>query len=134
MSEPVDSDIVLCDEILLRAILKKRHFSGGQVDAYAFILRPQDEGKLSTWRRRFVTVAACKGAYKTCCGVVTLHTGRVRCAGDEKGLRVDVVADSLPSDPLPGHASVLNLPDPNTDPFLAEFVATKLRDQCRPTS
>lgn len=135
MSETADSTTIPCDEILFRAILKKKYLAHGGVDAGAFILRQQDEGKLSTWRKKLVTHLACRASYKTCFGLVTLHVGRVRATVDgERRLSLDVIGDELPSDPFPGHASVLNLPDPTTDPVLAERVASLLRDQSRQVS
>jgi hypothetical protein len=132
MSETADSSTIPCDEILFRAILKKKHLADGGVDAGAFILRHQDEGKLSTWRKKLVTYAVCRASYKTCFGLVTLHVGRVRATVDgERSLSLDVIGDELPSDPFPGHASILNLPDPTADPVLAERVASLLRDQSR---
>jgi hypothetical protein len=131
MSQSADNETVECEEILLRAILKRKHFSGGHVTADAFVLRPQDEGKLSTYRQRIVTSTQCKDSFSTCVGVVTLHAGRVRAAGQENDLKIDVVGDSLPGDPLPGHASIVNLPDPRTNFALAEWVASKLRDESR---
>ena len=132
MSETADRKTIPCDEILFRAILKKKYLADGGVDAGAFILRQQDGGKLSTWRRKLVTHAACRASYKTCFGLVTLHVGRVRATLDgERRLGLEVVGDELPSDPFPGHASILNLPDPVIDPVLAERVASLLRDQSR---
>ena len=98
MSETADSSTIPCDEILFRAILKKKHLADGGVDAGAFILRHQDEGKLSTWRKKLVTYAVCRASYKTCFGLVTLHVGRVRATVDgERSLSLDVIGDELPS-------------------------------------
>ena len=131
MSESAESTNLACDEILFRAIWKKKHLTDGRVEADAFVLRQQDEGKLSTFRKKLVTLAACKAAFRTCVGVVTLHTGRVRATGGDQGLNLDVIGDELPSDPIPGHASIINLPDPIANRVFAERVASLLRDQSR---
>lgn len=131
MSEPTNSSSLACEEILFRAILKKSHLTDGKVEADAFVLRKQDDGNLSTYRRKLVTLAECKAAFKTCVGVVTLHVGHVRATDVGEGLKLDVIGDELPSDPIPGHASIINLPDPSTNPILAEWVASLLRDQSR---
>jgi hypothetical protein len=128
MAHPGDSETISCDEILFRAILKKKHISDGMAEAEAFLLRPQDHGKLSTYRKRIVTLAECKASFKACAGVVTLHAGHVRASGNEKELEIDVIGDPPP----PGHASILNLPDEREDFILAQWIASKLRDQSRP--
>lgn len=132
MSDPADNETIQCDEILFRAILKKKHLSDGKVEAEAFLLRAQDAGKLSTYRKKMVTLADCRASFKSCVGVVTLHVGRVRESGRDKNLTIDVIGDALSEDPIPGHASIVNLPEPETDPILAEWIASQLRDQSRP--
>jgi hypothetical protein len=134
MSEPADNETIPCDEILFRAILKKKHLSNGKVEADAFLLREQDAGKLSTYRKKLVTLADCRASFKSCVGVVTLHTGCVRETGQDKNLTIDVIGDALPDDPIPGHASIVNLPEPDVDPILAEWIASQLRDQSRPAT
>jgi hypothetical protein len=128
MDHPGDNATVACEEILFRAILKKRHITGGKPDAGAFLLGPNDDGKFSTFRKKIVTQADVKAQFKSCAGVVTLHTGHVRAIGNERDLAIEVVADEPPL----GHASILNLPDPSRDSFLAEWIASQLRDQSRP--
>jgi hypothetical protein len=128
MDHPGDNAIVACEEILFRAILKKRHIADGKPDAGAFLLGPNDDGKLSTFRKKIVTQADVKAQFKSCPGVVTLHTGHVRAIGNDRHLVIDVVADEPPL----GHASILNLPDPGRDRFFAEWIASNLRDQSRP--
>lgn len=133
MSIGTDNSFIPCEEILFRAILKKRLLSAdGRPDAAVFLLRPQDEGKLSTWRCKFVSGQQCKSAYNSCFGLVTLHVGTIRTTANDKGISLDVIADALPDDALPGHASVINLPD-HLDPIRAEWVAGLLRDQSRLT-
>ena len=78
MSESAESTTLQCKEVLFRAIWKKKHLTDGRVQADAFMLRKQDEGKLSTFRKKIVTLATCKAAFTTCVGVVTLHVGHVR--------------------------------------------------------
>ena len=131
MSEFADSTTIQCEEVLFRAILNKRHIADGQVQADAFVLRKADEGKLSTYRRKLVTFAECKASFKACVGVVTLHVGHVRATGIDEGLSLDVIGDELPSDSIPGHASIINVPDPFVNRVLAERVASLLRDQSR---
>ena len=134
MSEFAESTTIQCEEVLFRAILKKKHLSDGEVQADAFVLRMQDEGKLSTYRRKLVTLAACKASFKACVGVVTLHVGHVRATGVDEGFSLDVIGDELPRDPIPGHALIINVPDPTVDRVLAERVASLLRDQSRPAN
>jgi hypothetical protein len=131
MSEFADSLTLQCEEVLFRAILNKRHLTDGQVQADAFVLRSVDEGKLSTYRKKLMTLAACKAVFRTCVGVVTLHVGHVRATGVDEGLNLDVIGDELPSDPIQGHASIINVPDPIANRVLAERVASLLRDQSR---
>jgi len=131
MSEFADSATIQCEEVLFRAVLKKRHLTDGQVQADAFVLRQVDEGKLSTYRKNLTTLAACRAAFKKCAGVVTLHVGHVRATGIDEGLSLDVIGDELASDPIPGHASIINVPDPIVNRVLAERVASLLRDQSR---
>ncbi len=131
MCQHSDCEPVPCDEIVFRAILKKSHLLNGKATADAFILRPRDNGLLSTYRRSVVTAEACRGAFNPCHGLSTLHTGHVRTIGRDNDLPIDVIADSLPEDPVPGHASIMSLPDPLTDQIHAEWIAGKLRDHCR---
>ena len=131
MVDPAESEILPCEEILFRAALNKRYLEGGKPTADLFILREQDGGKLSTRRRKLVSLEEFKASFKLCFGVVTLHVGHVRSAGLDKALALEVIADQSFDDPLPGHASILNIPRRTADPFLAEWIASKLRDQSR---
>jgi hypothetical protein len=79
-----------------------------------------------------VSASECRSGFKACFGVVSLHVGRLRSTVNGMGSALDVIGDALDDDPLPGHASILNIPEPRTDRILAEWMATVLRDQSRP--
>jgi len=132
MNEIPNNSEIPCEEVLLRVILKPKHVDNdGRARAEAFLLRPQDEGKLSTFRAIFTSTKMCRDAFKKCFGVVTLHCGHIRATEINGGVPLDVIGDALADDVLPGHASILNLPDKENDPFLAERIASLLRDQSR---
>ena len=100
-----------CPEILTRVLLYKRwRDSEGQVTPEAFLLLPKDKGRLSVYRQSRVSVADCQATFNSHYGSVSLHTGRVRTLNDVHELGIDVVADELPTDPCPGHSSIINLP------------------------
>jgi hypothetical protein len=130
MREPSD---VGCSEILYRVILSPRHSeSNGDPAVELFILRPQDEGKLSVFRSELLSLEDCKSQFKKVSGVCTLHTGHVRSiVVAEERVKLDVIPDERPDDVRPGHAVVINLPDPQTDRRMAERVASLLRKHCR---
>jgi hypothetical protein len=131
MREPGD---VGCSEILYRVILNRRHLeSNGDPAVELFILRPQDEGKLSVFRSDLVSLEDCKSQFKKVSGTCTLHTGHVRSTvvTEEQGTGLDVIPDEKPDGAQPGHAVIINLPDPQVNRGIAERVASLLRNQCR---
>jgi hypothetical protein len=119
-----------CHEVLYRAALNKRHITpDGQVQVDLFLLRPDDEGMLSVFRKELVSLAVVKAQFNKPKAFVTLHAGRVRDAGKVLGQSVDVVPDEIPQ--IPGHAVIIGLPDNVQEPAKAEYAASLLRDQCR---
>ena len=119
-----------CHEVLYRAALNKRHINpDGQVQVDLFLLRPDDEGMLSVFRKELVSLAMVKAQFSRRKGFVTLHTCRVRDVGKALDQRVDVVPDEIPE--ISGHAVIVGLPDHVQEPAKAEYAASLLRDQCR---
>lgn len=131
MNEPAGNQVISCEEILFRAILKRKHLSAnGGAEVEVFLLSPKDGGRLSLRRKALISLLSFKGGFSKCYGAVTLHAGRVREVRTVV-TNLDVIIDEDPEDPLPGHASLINLPDPELDVIQAERIATLLRDQCR---
>jgi hypothetical protein len=123
-----------CPELLTRVLRNRSNLDDdGNVTPEAFLLRAQDNGLLSVYRRSKVTVEDCKATFKKTFGAVSLHTGHIRDLNQTHPLGIDVIQSESPSDPCPGHSAVINLPDhskPGERDF-AEHLATLLRDQSR---
>ena len=119
-----------CNEVLYRAALNKRHITpSGEVQVDLFLLRPDDEGMLSVFRKELVPLATVMAHFRSTKGVVTLLTGLVRDVGSALNRSIDVVPDEIPE--IPGHAVIIGLPDRVQEQAKAEYAASLLRDQCR---
>jgi hypothetical protein len=103
----------------------------GEAATEAFILRATDEGRLSFFRKAISDISVCKAALNKTRGAATLHTGRIRAGIYPRGRQLDVVEAEGEGTHIPGHAALLGLPDPLTEPGEAERVASILREQSR---
>jgi hypothetical protein len=110
---------------------KHKDASGGAT-ADAFMLRSTDEGRLSVFRLKLISVQDSKISLRKNHGAATLHTGRVRSLVVANLAALDVVPAEGEGTNLPGHAAIVNLPDPEVDPKNAERFASLLRDISRP--
>ena len=119
-----------CEEILFRIALNARCVAPDNLEA--FLLKPTDRGKLSVYRLRKTSYEDCSRHYNRPKGAFTLHVGWVRTV-TSRGAKLDVIEDVADTDRCPGHASILNMPDPSIDSEAeeAEHVASLLRDQSR---
>jgi len=114
-----------CSEILCRLALNKKFIEAASVDA--FLLRPSDNGKLSVCRLSKVSLAECARTFNRVFGSFSLHTGRIRDIAEPELRRLEIEIDESPDDPCPGHAAVLNLPDPQTAYEHAQRAASLLK-------
>lgn len=131
----MNGDQIDCREISIRLIGNKKHvLPGGGAAPEAFILRSNDAGSLSVFRRAISDLPACRGALKKIYGAATLHSGRVRTIafGDQRQL--DVIDAEGQGTDIPGHAAIVGLPNPETEYELAERVASMLQLQSRNVS
>lgn len=114
------------DDVVLRAVTRARHIDRETrcVDAGAFMLRTFEGGRkeeaLSVSYDCLVEV--CAASFKKCYGVASLQVGGIRGIPQRS---LDVVSDS------PNHANITGLPHPDDDEALAEFIASRLRDQAQ---
>jgi hypothetical protein len=122
--EILQNKVLDCSEILCRLALKKAFMQDKPHDA--FLLRPSDQGKLSVYRLARTTQAECSATLRNVQGAFSLHTGHVRNATEKNLPILEVIEDESPEDNCPGHASILNLPDPQTDYERAQRSATLL--------
>jgi len=131
----LNGDSVGCEEVLIRLISRKKDvLPGGVAAPEVFILRPNDAGRLSLFRKAISDVHVCKGALKTPYGAATLHAGRVRASNYATNRQLDVVEAEGEGTDIPGHAAMVGLPDPVTEYQDAERVASILREQSRAIS
>lgn len=119
-----------CDEIVFRLALNARSVAPYSADA--FLLRKSDNGKLSVFRTSETSYNDCAKKFNKPKGAFTLHSGRVRTVPSRGGF-LEIVEDAAEEAPCPGHAAILNLPDPQVDAeaLEAERVASLLREQSR---
>jgi hypothetical protein len=119
-----------CEEIIFRLALNAKCVIPNSTEA--FLLRRSDEGRLSVYRIKKTSFEDCARKYNRPKGAFTLHVGRVRSVSS-KETYLDVVEDESLHDKCPGHASILNLPDPQieAEAIEAERLATVLRKQSR---
>lgn len=119
-------------EVLHRFVLRKKHLRpDGTVDAGAFVLEKKDVGRLSTFREIAMPAHECGTRFRRTHGCLGIIARDIRSAGAEMSLDISLIKDSGPQDLCPGHASIVNLPDPE-DPYqygAAERVASLLRDR-----
>jgi len=115
-----------CSEIVYRA-LKKSWVDGDSIDAQAFMRQPiPTETYVSLSRKKYATARECRQKLSKMPKTASLHVGRVRDL--PLGLDVGPAPDRDDNGQIvdPGHCALLNLPDPEADPFNAEAVASKL--------
>ena len=119
-----------CNEIVFRLALNAKCVQPNSTEA--FLLRRSDNGKLSVYRFAHTNFEDCSAKYNRPKGAFTLHVGRVRTLA-AKGFQLEVIQDESVTDKCPGHASILNLPDPQVEAEVleAERLATLLRKQSR---
>jgi hypothetical protein len=122
-ASPIET--LACHEIVLRLALKREFVSGDSVDA--FLLRPSDNGYLSVYRQAKVSLEECSKTFKKVHGAFSLHAGRVRDIHVPGCPSLEVIADESPVDKCPGHAAILNLPDPQADFERAQRLASLLK-------
>jgi hypothetical protein len=128
----LNGDSVGCEEVIIRLLSRKKHvLPEGDVAPEAFILRPNDHGRLSFFRKAISDIPVCKAALEKLCGAATLHTGRVRAANYPGNRKIDVVEAEGEGTDIPGHSAMIGLPDPESEYEDAERVASILRKQSR---
>jgi hypothetical protein len=127
----LNGDPIRCEEIIIRLIGRKRDFLDGEIAAAAFILRPNDGGKLSFFRKSISDLPICRAALQNLYGAGTLHTGRVRSASYPSERKLDVVEAEGEGTDILGHVAMIGLPDPETEFEAAERVASILQKQSR---
>jgi hypothetical protein len=128
----LNGDPISCEEIVIRLIGRKKHvLSSGDATPEVFILRQTDLGRLSFFRKAISDIQVCKAALTGLHGAATLHTGTVRFSAYPGGRQIDIVEAEGEGTEIPGHAAMIGLPDPITEPAEAERVASILRDQSR---
>jgi len=122
-TEPVE-----CAEVVYRA-LKKGWEQGEPIPSEAFMRKvrePETEKAVSLSRRKYGTARDCRMKLKRMRGAASLHVGRVRDlpfgldVSPDPHRNIDGTIDD------PGHALLINLPDPVTDEESAEVAASQL--------
>ena len=120
---PVDAE-----EAALRYALRKNHIdANGKLTAAAFVLREQDQGKLSLFRPARGKASEHAATFSRIYGVGALNCGEVRALKAQELVNLEIE----PDEPPVGHAALLNLPDPLLESARAEFIAGELRDRCK---
>lgn len=132
----MSNDRIACDEVVHRAITSKRWIDGdGNPTPEAFMRRilrsGEAESDLSVFRRVIADWEHSRLTFKITYGAASLHVGRVRDLGNGIDIVASPQAATETRKALPEHASVINLPDPVSDPDSAEFMASRLRNQAR---
>lgn len=128
----MNGEAVPCEEILIRLVGRKGDIlPSGEAAPEAFILRKNDSGKLSLFRKTISDIQVCKAALKKPYGAATLHAGTVRSTVCSNGRVLDVLDAEGEGTNIPGHASLVGLPDPITEYEDAEHVASLLSRQSR---
>lgn len=124
------SVVLDCEEVIFRLALNAKCAMPNTTEA--FLLRKSDNGKLSVYRINKTSFEDCSAKYNRPKGAFTLHVGRVRTL-QSKNRYLEVIEDESDTDKCPGHASILNLPDPQNEEEAeqAERIATLLRRQSR---
>ena len=126
-------ETVDCGEVVVRIFRNAKHRdASGGATADAFVLRSTDEGRLSVFRLKLISVQDSKTSLRRTHGAATLHTGRVRSLVVANLAALDILPAEGEGTDLPGHAAIVNLPDPEVDPKNAERFASLLRDISRP--
>lgn len=87
------------------------------------MLRTTDADGLSVAVAALCTPAQAAAALTRAAGVGSLHSGRVR--------EIDNALDILKDLSDETHALIVGLPMPHTERLRSEFLAGRLRDQCR---
>ena len=128
----MNGDSISCEEILIRLISRKRDLlPNGEAATEAFILRPNDAGKLSFFRKLISDIQVCKAVLDKPYGAATLHTGRIRAGTYPDERKLEIVQAEGEGTDIPGHSALIGLPDPLTEYGEAERVASILREQSR---
>ena len=114
-----------CEDIVLRALLKKNwfHQDTKRIKADAFIRDPKrDLDGLSVNIHSKTDAASWLGSFSRSYGADTLHTGRVRAIDRE----LDVGQAEDDAEASPDHAIIIGLPFTDDDPERAESLASRL--------
>lgn len=107
-----------CSDIVLRAILRATHIDSvtKKPISAAFMLREGEERLSVSYDQ---SPQECAAGFKKCCGVASLHVGRIRDIG------LDVIADEQ------HHAGIVGLPSKEDNIAEAERLASRLQRQAR---
>jgi len=119
-----------CEEIVLRALLKRNWFNEDtkRIKADAFIRDPKkDSDGLSVNLNSRTDVAVWLANFSRSFGADTLHTGRVR----DIHVDLDVGQPEDESDAQADHAIITGLPFSDDNPELAESLASRLVEASR---
>jgi len=127
----LNGDPIPCEDVIIRLIGNKKHVLSDGATVEAFILRRNDHGRLSFFRRAISDFHVCRKVLREVYGASTLHTGRVRAITYPSPRRIEVVEAEGEGTEIPGHAAMIGLPDPITNYAEAERVASLLRSQSR---
>jgi hypothetical protein len=125
MLDPVPITPLPCEEIVLRALLKKNwfHEDTKRIKADAFIRDPKkDVDGLSVNIHSKTNALLWLGTFNRSFGADTLHTGRIRDIDQELYVgQADEDAQGHPD-----HAIIIGLPFADDDPDRAESLASRL--------
>ena len=114
-----------CEEIVLRALLKKQwfHEDTKRIKADAFIRDPKrDPDGLSVNIKSRTDIFEWLGTFSRSFGADTLHTGRIR--NIDKDLEVGQTTEDAQANSA--HATIFGLPFTDDDPDRAESIASRL--------
>ena len=99
----------------------------GKVNRKVFLRKLDEQDGLSVTNPLICTPEQVCATFSECFGTVTLQVGQIR------GLGLDVIPDTEPSDEYPcDHALIIGLPPRDTDQniYIAESLANKLTSIC----
>jgi hypothetical protein len=116
---------LLCEDIVLRALLKKNwfHEETKRIKADAFIRDPKkDLDGLSVNIHSKTDTSAWLAGFSKSFGADTLHTGKIR----ELDQGLDVCQAEDEAQVFPDHAIIVGLPFTDDDPDRAESLASRL--------
>jgi hypothetical protein len=125
MLDPVPTTPLGCEDIVLRALLKKNWFDEDtkRIKADAFIRDPKrDLDGLSVNIHSKTDAASWLAGFSRSFGADTLHTGRIR--DIDRALDVGQAEDD--AEAHPDHAIIIGMPFTDDDPDRAESLASRL--------